>query len=84
MQQAKESAVLSMLVVRDGTIVSEYYKDGMPDSMLAVNSITKSVTSLLIGIAIDKGYLKGIDEPIEAFFPNIRIRSIHQLRNLLP
>lgn len=72
MQLAKKSAVLSMLVVRDGTIVSEYYKDGMPDSMLAVNSITKSVTSLLIGIAIDKGYLKGINEPIEAFFPEYK------------
>ncbi|MEK3839194.1 serine hydrolase [Paenibacillus sp. FSL P2-0136] len=72
MQYAKESPVLSMLVVKDGTIVSEYYKDGMSDSKLAINSITKSVTSLLIGIAIDKGYLKGINEPIESFFPEYK------------
>ncbi|ETT77246.1 hypothetical protein C173_05381 [Paenibacillus sp. FSL R7-277] len=72
MKYAKESPVLSMLVVKDGTIVSEYYKDGMSDSKLAINSITKSVTSLLIGIAIDKGYLKGINEPIESFFPEYK------------
>lgn len=71
-QYAKKSPVLSMLVIKDGTIVSEYYKDGKPDAERAVNSITKSVTSLLIGIAIDKGHLKGIDEPIEPFFPEYK------------
>ncbi|MBD0384692.1 serine hydrolase domain-containing protein [Paenibacillus sedimenti] len=72
-QYAKRSPqILSMLVVKDGTLVTEYYRDGMPESKRAINSITKSVTSLLIGIAIDKSYLKGINEPIESFFPEYK------------
>ena len=34
-------------------------------------SVTKSITSLLIGIAIDKGYLKDENEPVLNFFPEI-------------
>lgn len=71
-QYAKRSSILSMAIIKDGTLVSEYYKDGKTETRLAVNSITKSVTSLLIGIAIDQGYLKGIHEPIESFFPEYK------------
>ncbi|MFC5531955.1 serine hydrolase domain-containing protein [Cohnella yongneupensis] len=37
-----------------------------------INSITKSVLSLLIGIAIDRGELASIHQPIEDFFPEAR------------
>jgi CubicO group peptidase (beta-lactamase class C family) len=32
-------------------------------------SVTKSVTSALVGIAIDRGLIEGVDEPVFAFFP---------------
>jgi CubicO group peptidase (beta-lactamase class C family) len=32
-------------------------------------SVTKSVTSALVGIAIDQGLIEGVDEPVFAFFP---------------
>lgn len=32
-------------------------------------SVTKSVTSLLFGIAVDKGFIKGVDEKLYKFFP---------------
>src|SRR5690348_1678296 len=35
-------------------------------------SVTKSVTSLLIGIAIDKGFIKSEDQPILDFFPEYK------------
>jgi CubicO group peptidase (beta-lactamase class C family) len=69
LEDVQRSHVLSMIVVKDGRIVSEYYKDGQPEALLAVNSVTKSITSLLMGIAIDKGQLKGVHEKAEAFFP---------------
>ncbi len=48
----------SVLVVRNGTLVYEYYKDGREaESADVVWSVTKSITSLLIGIAIDEGLL---------------------------
>ncbi len=32
-------------------------------------SVTKSVTSALVGIAIDRGFIRDVDEPMAAFFP---------------
>ena len=38
-------------------------------------SVTKSFTSLLIGIAIDKGFIKDENEPVLKFFPEINAHN---------
>jgi CubicO group peptidase (beta-lactamase class C family) len=38
-------------------------------------SVTKSITSLLIGIAIDKKFIKSENEPIINFFPEYKIKN---------
>ncbi|WP_445480525.1 hypothetical protein ACULLL_10380 [Lysinibacillus irui] len=38
---------------------------------LKVNSITKSIISILIGFMVDKGLIKNIHEPIQNYFPEI-------------
>lgn len=49
----------SVVVVRNGVLVYEYYKEGRTaHSGDLVWSITKSVTSILIGIAVDEGLLE--------------------------
>ncbi len=48
----------SLLVVKNGYLVFEkYYSWGSPYKYALVHSVTKSFTSALIGIALDKGYL---------------------------
>ena len=60
------------VIVKDGVIVDEYYKDGYDqNSVFTLQSTSKSVTSALIGIAIDKGYIPSVNEPISTFFPQI-------------
>jgi CubicO group peptidase (beta-lactamase class C family) len=60
----------SMIVVKDGLLVHEVYVEGYDrDDLQRIYSITKSVTSALIGIAIDKEFIKGVDEPLHTFFP---------------
>ncbi|UCG61735.1 MAG: serine hydrolase [Candidatus Zixiibacteriota bacterium] len=60
----------SILIVRDGKLVFEEYFNGWPpDSLHMLMSCTKSVTSALVGIAINEGYLSGIDTGIYSFFP---------------
>jgi len=60
----------SLLVVRNGYLVFEkYYSWGSPDKFALVHSVTKSVTSALIGIALDKGYLRSVDQKLFDFFP---------------
>jgi CubicO group peptidase (beta-lactamase class C family) len=60
----------SVLVARHGYIVFEYYKQGQRrDDLQEVHSITKSVTSALIGIALEKHFLQGLDQKLVEFLP---------------
>ena len=64
--------LLTSVIVRNGYIIDEYYKDGYDEtSSFVLNSSSKSVTSAIIGIAIDKGYIDGVDVPISEYFPQI-------------
>ena len=52
------------LVIKDGVIVHEqYWSNKSKDSMLTSDSMGKSFTGLLVGLAIDKGLLD-VDKPI--------------------
>jgi len=39
-----------------------------------VFSVTKSIISALIGIAIDKGYLRSLDQKVLDFFPDYTLK----------
>jgi CubicO group peptidase (beta-lactamase class C family) len=55
----------SMLVVRHGRLVHEAYFNGFDrEQPHDLRSATKSITSALVGIAIDQGLLAGVDEPV--------------------
>lgn len=60
----------SLLVVRNGFLVAEgYFGHGSRTKLNDVRSVTKSVTSLLAGIALEKGFFRGLDEPLARFLP---------------
>ena len=60
----------SLLVVRGGRLVFErYYRGWGMHQMHTVQSVTKSVTSALVGIAIAEGAIEGVDQPVSDFFP---------------
>jgi CubicO group peptidase (beta-lactamase class C family) len=67
----------SIVVVRHGVLVYERYFSHPRKSWLSFdattrhegNSMTKSVTSLLFGIAVDRGLIKDLDAPVFSFFP---------------
>jgi CubicO group peptidase (beta-lactamase class C family) len=62
----------SLLVSWQGDIVLERYYRGAGASRLAnVKSVSKSVISALVGIAIARGHLKSVHQPIREFFPAI-------------
>lgn len=55
----------SLLVVRHGAIVLDaYFYPYEPTVPHDIASVTKSVTSILTGIAIDKGYVKSVKQPV--------------------
>lgn len=59
----------SLLVVRNGYIVQEtYFNSFQAGSKHELFSCTKSFIATLVGIAIDQGYLAGVDAPVSDFF----------------
>jgi CubicO group peptidase (beta-lactamase class C family) len=60
----------SLIVVRHGHIVHERYAgETGPDRLHNLKSATKSVLSLLIGIALQTGDLEALDDRLAYFFP---------------
>jgi CubicO group peptidase (beta-lactamase class C family) len=60
----------AFLIVKHGYLVFERYYNGFEHTdSHHVASVTKSFTSALIGIAIDKGYIKGVEQKVLDFFP---------------
>jgi len=62
----------SLLIVRNGNlVVEEYFQNYSTDKLHTLQSVSKSFTSALIGIAIERGEIMGVDEKVLAFFTNI-------------
>jgi CubicO group peptidase (beta-lactamase class C family) len=63
--------ITSVLVAHHGKLVYEDYFNGSNAFVLQdTRSATKSITDMLIGIAIDKRILPGVSAPILPFFPD--------------
>jgi len=81
--ESKQNNVHAVLVVRHGQLVFEQYFTGSdyhlgqavgrvkfgPEIKHDDRSMTKSVTALILGIAIDRGWIKNLDQPVMSFFP---------------
>ena len=71
-------AIDSVVVVRNGHIVLEEYPRPPYDRDMVhiVHSVTKSFVSALIGIAIDKGYIDGVDQKMVDLFPERTVANV--------
>ncbi len=66
----------SVLVIRNGYIVADAYKHPYtPDTKHDQASVTKSITSTLIGTAIQKGYIENVEQKVLDFYPDRIIRN---------
>ncbi|WP_375103168.1 serine hydrolase domain-containing protein [Paenibacillus sp. RS8] len=64
------SNINGIVVARNGYIAYEQYYNGYgPEDLHHVASVTKSIISALIGIAIDAGYIKHVEQKVLDFFP---------------
>jgi CubicO group peptidase (beta-lactamase class C family) len=62
----------SMLIVRNGYLVKENYANSYDaNTRHQIFSVTKSIISALVGIAIEEGKIKGIDQPIADYYPEL-------------
>ncbi len=62
----------SLLIIKNGYLVAEdYFNDGSVDQKDRLQSVTKSFTSALVGIALEQGCLSNVDQKMLDFFPEI-------------
>jgi CubicO group peptidase (beta-lactamase class C family) len=60
----------SMLIAREGKLlVEEYFYDESPEKPHDLRSANKSITSILVGIAIDQGLIGSVDDSVANYFP---------------
>lgn len=80
----------ALLVMRDGHIVSETYRNNTDAGTRFIGwSMTKSITSVLVGCALAEGKLASLDVPITDYLPELKgggydgvsIRHVMQMRS---
>ena len=65
--------VTGLLIVKDDQILFERYQYGRTDrDRLVSQSIVKSITGMLIGIAISEGAISSVDDTAEAYVPGFK------------
>lgn len=64
---------IAYLIIKDDSIRHEEYWDGYSDtSHTSAFSMAKTFVSILVGIAIDEGKIKSVDEPVGDFIPEYK------------
>lgn len=72
----------SVLVIRNGYVVTEaYFHPYTSDTKIHVQSVTKSVISMLTGMAIEDGYIKSENEKLLDFYPDHAIGNESDQKN---
>jgi CubicO group peptidase (beta-lactamase class C family) len=71
----------AFLVIQDGKLVYEKYWDGYDSAKISGSfSAAKSIISLLIGIAIDEGKIKSVEEPAGNYVPHFKTNGLDKIR----
>lgn len=61
------------IVIQNDTILFEHYSGGWSkDSQSCIFSVTKTVTSMLCGIALNDGYIKSLSDPVTDYIPELK------------
>lgn len=69
------SNIAGMVVLKDGNAQYEKYFNGYTAAdTFHIFSVTKSIVATLVGIAIDKGYIKSVDQKVLDFFPDYTVK----------
>lgn len=72
---SKYDNTTGVVIIKDGMVSYEkYFKGCTANSRVHIYSVTKSVVSILIGIALDKGYITDIEKKVLDYFPEYKVK----------
>jgi len=71
----------AFLIIKNDTLLFEHYYGGHSDSSLSLTfSMAKSFFSILIGCAIDDGYITSVEQPVTAFVPELQKTGFNKVK----
>ncbi|WP_289040496.1 serine hydrolase [uncultured Zobellia sp.] len=74
--QSEYDNIAGLVIHKNGNIAYESYFHGYNESdTIHIASVTKSIVSMLVGIAIDKGHIKSLEQKVLDFFPDYVIKK---------
>lgn len=83
-------SITSVIVRQHGELVYErHFDEAAPETLRNTRSATKTITGILLGIAIADGAISSLDEPVLSFFPDRQVanpdprKDAMRLRDLL-
>ena len=87
---AERTFTNALLVIRDGRIVFEDYRNRMaPETRHIAFSMSKTIVALLIGLALERKEIASLDDPVTRYLPElagsgyegVTIRQVMQMRS---
>jgi CubicO group peptidase (beta-lactamase class C family) len=85
-QFLEQSKTVAFLIIQNDSIQYEKYFNGYDEESIVTSfSMAKSVTSLLIGCALDDKLIKSVDEPVTNYIPELKKNGLEKvtIRHLL-
>jgi len=76
----KDHKTVAFMIIQNDSIYYEKYFKGYDEASIVPSfSMAKSVTSILIGCAIDDGLIKSVDEPITNYLPQLKKNGLDKV-----
>ena len=84
-QQKEEIGIDSITIIRNEHIIADFYLNPLfpKDTKHIINSCTKSIVGILMGIAIEKGFIKNVNVPLLTFFNHLNIQNTREALKVL-
>ncbi len=75
----KQRDYRALIVIKDNKLAIEYYYNSFwRNHIHDIRSAGKSITSLLLGVAIQEGYIENLDQDVYSFFSKDKYPSINE------
>lgn len=80
---ASVNGLESIVIIKNGTLIGEAYWQGDQQTIRHMRSCTKSIISLLTGIALDSAYVSTLDQPIAEIIIPMLTTSLDSLKSAI-